>query len=140
MNTTSIDEANTWLSTDPGIQANRWKLDVLPYQPRIGGVCVAKEPYEMVTYNFIRFRSNIHKETVDDYPVLLKRHDEFLKQLAKNGNVITEGIFDDQEGGILIMKDDIQPEVFENDPAVKGGTLLFEIKKLWVAKGAFCEQ
>lgn len=140
LNTTSIDEANTWLSTDPGIQANRWKLDVLPYQPRIGGVCVAKEPYEMVTYNFIRFRSNIHKETVGDYPVLLKRHDEYLKQLAKNGNVITEGIFDDQEGGILIMKGDIQPEVFENDPAVKGGTLLFEIKKLWVAKGAFCEQ
>ncbi|MBX2955793.1 MAG: hypothetical protein KF846_06535 [Cyclobacteriaceae bacterium] len=140
LNTTSIDEANTWLSTDPGIQANRWKLDVLPYQPRIGGVCVAKEPYEMVTYNFIRFRSNIHKETVGDYPVLLKRHDEYLKQLAKNGNVITEGIFDDQEGGILITKGDIQPEVFENDPAVKGGTLLFEIKKLWVAKGAFCEQ
>lgn len=140
LNTTSIDEANTWLSTDPGIQANRWKLDVLPYQPRIGGVCVAKEPYEMVTYNFIRFRSNIHKETVGDYPVLLKRHDEYLKQLAKNGNIITEGIFDDPEGGILIMKGDIQPEVFENDPAVKGGTLLFEIKKLWVAKGAFCEQ
>ncbi|MBX2944541.1 MAG: hypothetical protein KF725_01810 [Cyclobacteriaceae bacterium] len=140
LNTTSIDEANAWLSTDPGIQANRWKLDVLPYQPRIGGVCAAKEPYEMVTYNFIRFRSNIHKETVGDYPMLLKKHDEYLKQLAKNGNVITEGIFDDQEGGILIMKGDIQAEVFENDPAVKGGTLLFEVKKLWVAKGAFCEQ
>lgn len=140
LNTTSIDEANAWLSTDPGIQANRWKLDVLQYQPRMGGVCVAKEPYEMVTYTFIRFRSNIHKETVGDYPVLLKKHDEYLKQVAKNGNVITEGIFDDQEGGILIMKGDIQAEVFENDPAVKSGTLLFEVKKLWVAKGAFCEQ
>lgn len=140
LNTTSIDEANTWLSSDPGIQANRWKIDLLPYQPRIGGVCMAKEPYEMVMYTFIRFRSNIHKETVGDYPVLLKKHDDYLTHLAKSGNVITEGIFDHQEGGILIMKGDIQPEVFENDPAVKGGTLLFEIKKLWVAKGAFCEQ
>ncbi len=140
LNTTSIAEATTWLSTDPGIQANRWKIDVLPYQPRMGGVCVVKEPYEMVTYTFIRFRPNLHKETVGDYPAQLQKHNEYIKQLVKSVNIITEGIFDEQEGGILIVKDDLQPEVLENDPAVKGGTLLFEVKKLWVAKGSFCEQ
>jgi len=140
LNTTSVDEANVWLSTDPGIQANRWKIDILPYQPRMGGVCAAEEPYEMVTYTFIRFRSNMHKETVGAYPEQLKKHDEYIKQLAKSVTIITEGIFDEQEGGILVMKGDLQPEIWENDPAVKGGTLLFDVKKLWVAKGAFCEK
>jgi uncharacterized protein YciI len=140
LNTSSVDEANEWLSTDPGIQANRWKLDVLPYQPRIGSVCTVKEPYEMVTYTLIRYRSNILKETVNDYPVLWQKHETYVLELAKGGNVITEGIFGNQEGGILIMRGDIHSEVIEHDPGVKGGTLLFETKKLWVARGAFCEE
>lgn len=140
LNTTSIDEANAWLSTDPGIQANRWKLDLLSYQPRIGSVCSVKEPYEMVTYTFIRFRSNLHKETVSDFSPLWQKHEAYMNELAQNGGVISEGAFGNQEGGILIMNSAVQPAVLENDPGVKGGTLLFEIKKLWVAKGAFCEK
>src|SRR6186713_399170 len=46
LNTTSSDEARQWLSTDPGIQANRWDVEVLPYKPRVGSVCLVKEPYE----------------------------------------------------------------------------------------------
>lgn len=140
LNTKSTEEANQWISTDPGVQANRWKVELLSYQPRINEVCVAKEPYEMVSYTFVRFRSNIHKETVGDYPVLLKKHEDYISELAKAGNVITEGTFGELEGGILILKGDVQPEVFENDPAIKGGTMLFEIKKLWIAKGSFCEK
>jgi hypothetical protein len=113
---------------------------VLPYQSLIGSVCLVKEPYEMVTYTFVRFRSNILKETVSDYPPLWQKHEAYMNELAKKSNVIAVGVFGNQEGGILIMNEDVQPEVIENDPAVKHGTLLFEIKKLWVAKGAFCEK
>jgi uncharacterized protein YciI len=139
-NTTSVDEAQTWLGTDPGVQAKRWRVEVLPYQPRIGSVCPVGKDYEMTTYTFIRFKSNIHKETVGDYPVLLKQHDEYVRLFVRAGNVITEGTFGDQEGSILIIKGDVDPETFENDPGVKGGTLLVEQKKLWIAKGSFCEK
>ncbi|MCU0398148.1 MAG: YciI family protein [Cyclobacteriaceae bacterium] len=140
MNTKSTEEASQWISTDPGVQAQRWKVEILPYQPRIGSVCTVKEPYTMVTYSFVRFRSNIHKETVGDYPVMLKKHEDYISELAKGGNVITEGTFGEQEGGILILKGEVQAEVFENDPSIKGGTMLFEVKKLWIAKGSFCEK
>lgn len=136
LNTTSIDEANSWLSTDPGIQANRWRVEVLPYT---GSACPVKEPYEMVNYTFIRFKSNIHKETVGDYATLLKKHEEYMKQLTANSQVITRGSFGDQEGSILVLNGEMQTETLENDPAVKGGTMLFELKKLWIAKGSFCE-
>lgn len=136
LNTTSIDEANTWLSTDPGIQANRWRLEVLPYT---GSICAVKEPYEMVSYALIRFKSNIHKETVGDYATQLKKHEEYVKQLTANSQVVTRGSFGDQEGSILVLNGEVQPEALENDPAVKGGTMLFELKKLWIAKGSFCE-
>jgi uncharacterized protein YciI len=139
-NTSSQEEAERWLSTDPGVQAQRWKVEILPYQPREGSVCPVKEPYEMVTYTFVRFRSNIHKETVADYPLLLKKHEDYMKQLVTGGNVITEGSFGDQEGNILVLRGDVQPEVMENDPAIRGGTMLVDLKKLWIAKGSFCEK
>ena len=76
LNTTSTDEARQWLSTDPGIQANRWDIEILPYTPRIGAVCVAKEPYEMVTYSFIRF---VEKSTaMENAEGILKQHHEFV--------------------------------------------------------------
>ncbi len=139
-NTASQEEAERWLSTDPGVQAQRWKVEILPYQPRTGSVCPVKEPYDMVTYTFIRFRSNIHKETVADYPSRLRQHENYQKQLAKSGNVVTEGTFGEQEGNILVMRGDVEPEVIEADPAIQGGTMLFDIKKLWIAKGSFCEK
>jgi uncharacterized protein YciI len=93
----------------------------------------------MVSFTFIRFISNIHKETVGDYAALLKKHEEYVKQLTANSQVITRGSFGDQEGSILVVNGEVQAEALENDPAVKGGTMLFEIKKLWIGKGVFCE-
>ena len=140
LNTTSLDEANAWISTDPGVQARRWNIEILHYTPIVGSVCAVKEPIEMVTYTFVRFKPNLLKETIRDYPALWKKHEDYINRLVPSGNVITEGVFDSQEGGILVMKGELSPDVLESDPAVSGGILLPEIKKLWVAKGAFCEK
>ena len=140
-NTTSVDEAKEWLSTDPGVQANRWNVEVLPFQPRIGSVCVVGEDYEMTTYHFIRFTAQVTKVTTGNYPEILKRHDDYIReQFSKTGNIIAEGIFGDYDGGILILKGDLQQDVIEADPGVQETLLQFEIKKLWVAKGSFCEK
>ncbi|HOX82125.1 MAG TPA: YciI family protein [Chryseolinea sp.] len=140
LNTTSVDEAKEWLSTDPGVQANRWNVELLPFKSRIGGVCGAKEPYEMTMYSFVRFIATVSKFTASTYPQILHKHDEYIKELKLTGNVIAEGTFGEHDGGILVMKGDITTELFENDPGVKEALLELSIKSLWVAKGSFCEK
>lgn len=139
-NTSSVDTAAKWLSTDPGVQAKRWNIEILPYQPRTGGVCPVGENYEMTSYHFIRFIAQVTKSTTRNYPDILRRHEEYIKEkFSKTGNVITEGIFGN-DGGILVLKGDLQNEIFEKDPGVQEALIQFDIKKLWIAKGSFCEK
>jgi len=139
-NTSSVDTAAKWLSTDPGVQAKRWNIEILPYQPRTGGVCPVGETYEMTNYHFIRFIAQVTKSTTGNYPDILRRHEAYIKEkFSKTGNVITEGIFGN-DGGILVLKGDLQKEIFETDPGVQEALLQVDIKKLWIAKGSFCEK
>jgi uncharacterized protein YciI len=140
LNTTSTAEANEWLSTDPGVQAKRWDIETFLYTPRIGSVCKAPEPYEMVLYSFIRFDAAAGKSPDNTYQQILKKHEEYIDQLAVKGNVITEGIFGEQDGGILVMKGEIEKSLFETDQAVRDGLLEVTLKQLFIAKGSFCEK
>jgi uncharacterized protein YciI len=135
----SIEQVKEWLQTDPGIQANRWRVEVLPYFPRVGSACVVGEKYEMVTYQFIRYIPNIAKFNIQDAPQIFKRHDDYLKGIIKTGNAVAEGTFGDTEGGILVIKGELDHAMIELDPAVREGLLELEFEKLWIAKGAFCE-
>lgn len=140
MKTSSVDEAKGWISTDPGVQAKRWNVEVLPFTPRQGQVCVAKEPYEMVFYSFVRFNAVVSKFNAATYPTIIKQHNDYLKEIAKTGNVIIEGIFGDHDGGIMIMKGEVGQALFETDPGVQEGLIDIQTKKLYIAKGSFCEQ
>lgn len=136
----SVEQVKEWLQTDPGVQANRWRVEVLPYFPHVGGACAVGEQYEMVTYHFVRYIPNIAKFNIQDAPRTFKKHDDYLKEIIKTGNVVTEASFGDEEGGILIMKGDLDKAVIESDPAVREGLLQLEFQKLWIAKGGLCEK
>jgi uncharacterized protein YciI len=133
MNTTSNSEASEWLKTDPGIQANRWEVEMLPYSPQIGSICQVKEPYEMVTYDFIRFYQTSEGRGE------LKEHRQLVEKESESGNVITLGAIQ-PSGSILIMKTDAMGKLLMASPAVQQGVLKPETKKLWIAKGSFCEK
>jgi uncharacterized protein YciI len=138
LNTTSVDEATLWLSTDPGIQAKRWNVEILSYTTQLGSVCSAKEPYEMVMYHFIRFH-RVPKAEIKNADALLKEHTRYVEKLQLDGNVITSGAFK-PNGDILILKGDLKKELTGSDPAVRAGILFVDQKKLWIAKGSFCEK
>ena len=140
MNTTSKDDVTEWISHDPGIQAKRWNVELLSYKPLYGGVCPVGEPYEMTSYTFVRFNPIVSKTTASNYPDILKRHHDFLKEMRSKGNVVTEATFGDSEGGIIIISEDINEDAFHSDPGVQEGLILIEIKKLYIAKGSFCEK
>lgn len=139
MNTRSVEEAKEWINTDPAIKANRYKIEILPWTPRRGSACLAKADAEFETYTFIRFNSYITKFNVRDAPELFRQHDVYLQEIEKTGNVISEGVFDNSDGTTLIMEGDVANAVIMNDPSVKNGIIIPEIKKIWVAKGSFCE-
>lgn len=130
LNTTSVDEANQWLETDPGVKAKRWNLEVLPYTVNTGSVCPVGEKFEMVFYQFIRF---IPKSLT---PEAITWHNSAIKKLIEQGSVIHEGTFD-KLGGVVVLKAEA---LVDADPAVKGGWIDQEVKKLYIAKGSFCEK
>jgi uncharacterized protein YciI len=139
LNTSNETEAKNWTSTDPGIQANRWNIEIFPFSPRHGSICIAPEPYEMVTYSFVRFDAIVSKFTASTFPEIIKKHDDYLRSLAKTGNVIIEGVFGQRDGGIIVMKGDVKGNVFESDPGVQEGLIELTNKKLFIAKGSFCD-
>lgn len=134
LNTTSKDVAKSWLQTDPGIQANRWDVEMLDYLPQLGSVCTPGEPYEMVTYDLIRFHEDSSKGANE-----LTEHGKLVNKEYQNGNVITWGNFG-SSGKILILKNGTVDAFLKASPAVERGVLKPETKKLWIAKGSFCEK
>ncbi|HCM76473.1 MAG TPA: hypothetical protein DIS90_08820 [Cytophagales bacterium] len=138
-NSASSDTVKQWLSTDPAVKANRWRIEMFPYLPRVGSVCVVDPNVEMVTYTFIRYISTITKFNVQKAGETFKKHDDYLKQIVKTGNVIAEGIFPNRDGGILIMKGEVDQSLIEADPSMTDTVFSIEFKKLWVGKGSFCE-
>jgi len=139
-NSFSVEEVTQWLNNDPGVKAQRWNVEVQPYQWQVGQPRLVSEPIEMTTYQFVRFIPYIAKFNINDIPELLKKHDDYLKEIQKTGNVVAEGTFGDTEGGILVIKGDLNKTVIESDPAVQEGLLEIEIKKWFVARGAFGEK
>ena len=140
LNTTSTKEAETWVSTDPAVQANRWNIELLPYTPRIGSVCPVSEPYEMVSYTFVRFDAIVEKFTASSYPNLIRQHEAYMKAQTNASDIITEAIFGPNEGGILILKNEIPSDAFAEDPGVQQGLLHVQMKKLYIARTSFCEK
>src|SRR5258708_35480806 len=138
-NSDSSDRVKEWLSTDPGVKAKRWNIEILPFRPRRGSVCAVAEPIEMVMYEFIRYTVRIAKYNAENAAEIVRKHDDYLRKIADAGNIVSEGLFG-EDGGILIMKGDLQKEWIEADPSILDGSYQIEFKKLYVAKGAFCEK
>ena len=93
----------------------------------------------MVTYSFVKFKVDLTKSTVNSAGIFFA-HDEYLKELKSKLSIIAEGIFGERDGGMLILKDEPPLQTLEADPAVQQGLLELDIRKLWIAKGAFCEK
>ena len=136
---TSVEQVKVWLGGDPGVQAKRWKVEILPYTPRFGSVCRAPEPIQMVNYEFIRYTINVTKYNVREAAENARKHDDYLKKIVQTGNVVAEGTFG-EDGGILIIQGELQKEVIEADPSLSEGLYVIDYEKLFVAKGAFCEK
>ena len=137
----SLVEAKNYLQSDPAVQANRFNTEVFSFQLAHGNMCGAKEPYEMVTYQMIRF-TNHAKDSDDEHQVSYDTRIFMGDVSAKKKNIIAQGYFSNQVDGIVIFNVETASEaekIFKKHPSVKSGLMTYEVKTLWIAKGTFCE-
>ena len=127
----SLADVQAWLATDPAVAAQRWNLEVFPYIPQSGSVCQVTEPYEMTNYFFVRYTEAKAKSG------LAIQHQQHLAK--KRESVVTEASLGENNGSILVLKEEPTMDWLSQDPAVKGGHLLPNLKKLYIARGSFCE-
>ena len=137
----NIDDAKALVQSDPAVEANRFKTEVLPFKVTGNDLCGAEEPYEMVTYQFVRTISN--PDYFEDFNKMFRANRMFLSDLnMENDYVITYGAFSEYNDGILIL--DVTPEeaekIISKHPSVKAGQLTYEVKSLYIAKGIFCKK
>ncbi len=137
----NIDDANSFLKTDPAISANRYKIEVFPFNIWNGEMCGAKEPYTMVTYQLVRLISN--SKNSDDIAKTGYNNRLYMIDLANNTNhVVVHGQFKNENDGVLILDvpdTKTADQIINKHPSVISGQLEYSIIPLWIAKGTFCE-
>jgi uncharacterized protein YciI len=138
LKTGDFREAQSWILTDPAIQAGRYRLELLPFEARTGTPCLASEDSPMAKFNFIRYEPYLTKFNIQKSPVLFQDHDDYLEKVKAAHDVVSEGIFTPNDGGILILRGAPDKELIMQDPAVKEGMLQPVFKELWLAEGSFC--
>lgn len=136
------DQFQAWeyLDTDPAIKANRYNVEVLPYQIWNGSVCSPKKPYDMVNYQFVRLISNPDFNGNENAAI----HDNriFMANLMRdNKEVLIYGFFSEYNDGMVVINGskELAERLIKEHNAIKAGQLKYEIKTLYIAKGTFCE-
>ena len=142
LNTKDEESANTILQTDPAIKANRFNLEIFPLMLANNDLCGAKEPYEMITYQFVRTIFNL--DYFGDLDIWFAENRVFMADLNNHNDfVIAQGNFNNYNDGFLILdvEDARKAEnIIKKHPAVKEGQINYEIKSLYIAKGTFCKR
>jgi len=136
------DQFQAWeyLDTDPAIKAKRFKVEVMPFSVWNGYVCGAKEPYEMVTYQFARLFSN--PDFKGDERKMIHDNRIFMADMMNNNSeVLVYGFFSEFNDGMAVFNTSTEnaESLINEHPAIKAGQLTYEIKTLYIAKGTFCE-
>jgi len=142
MNSPSIDTVKQWLQTDPAVKANRWMIEMYPFTTTEGGSCVVGVEYEMVMYQFVRYVpsneiANYKSSANSEKEATTK---ELITKLKEDGTLIMAGYFASNEGGVLVIKDKSSIETIKSSNVANTGSISFEFKELWIAKGSFCEE
>jgi hypothetical protein len=69
----------------------------------------------------------------------MRKHHDFIRLLPAE-NLLTEAFLGDENDSVLILRNEVTLLHLEPDAAVAEGLLQPVLKKLWVAKGSFCEK
>ena len=96
----------------------------------------------MKTYSFIRFipinQIASFKTSVD--LKMKTEHQKHLERLMLTGEVVVEGEFSGNEGGIMVYNENMLNSLVKEDPSVLNGYMRIEERIIWLNKGSFCDK
>lgn len=135
--TNSEDSIHSWLKPDPGIQSNRWNLELFPAQMVRGKVCPGQDYGEMRAFGFIRAEAPEGAQG-KDFSKFRKR---LKKWVAKNEVPMLAAIELEGNGFVLIFDAWDAAEAdreyrASNIPSKTGFT--FWTKTWWAAEHVLC--
>lgn len=137
-----LDEANNILSTDPAIAANRFNIEVFPFNIYNGDFCGSEKPYEMVEYQFIRI--SINDEDPETTVKAMHETRLFMANLMNDTEeLIVHGRFDTENEGIMILNvpdTEAADKIMKTNSFVARGIITYDVRTLWIAEGTFCEK
>lgn len=128
--TSSMEDVKSWILTDPAVKAGRWNVEIFPYFPRTGSVCSVGETYEMTNYFFVRYTQMGMEQD--------QSHRDYLLS-SFGSSLLGEGKLGKENGSIAIFRDEPKTSVLDSDPLVRQTQMTYSLKKLFIAKGSFCE-
>jgi uncharacterized protein YciI len=131
---TTVDSVKLWVSTDPAVKAGRFALDFYPYRPMVGSICAPGEKYTMTTYHSVRFTGR-EGGTVDGSKVLA----EVIAGVTTTDTLLAAGSFG-TSGGFAVFQNAVDSTRFAGLASVRNGAFSAAVKKLYIARGSFCEQ
>ncbi len=131
------------IATDPAVKAGRFLMEYIPWEPVNGGFCLYEEPFSMVSYYFVRLTYPPPADSAaarrDEYN---NAYAEMRDSVKSNYNLLLDGQFKDNTGAVLIIHSDSEDfeEIIDDSRMVDDLDAEFEVKKLYIAKGTFCEK
>jgi len=131
----SLGDLNEKLQGDPAIMNNRFLLEIFDFKAIIGGVCPVGEEYEMVSYQFARFHPFSGSQINEKAAIST----EELNDLRSKLEIISYAEFASGAGAILIYNADEKSEIISNLRVLNDFEYSLVEKKLYIAKGSFCE-
>lgn len=127
------------LSGNPTIsepEKSSYNLKVTPMIVAYDRICDLSNEVKGV---FVQQDTHITKFNVQQVPQLQRSNDEFIKRLKETGNVMFQSLFDNDDGGLILIVGELNNEVIYANPVVKSGFIIPEIKEALFRKGDRCK-
>ncbi len=133
----NLKQAHDYLNSDPAVRAKRFNIEIHPFIFETGSLCKLDSSYSMTSYHFIHFTSPKNEKLQEKEREIYKSGIELL-----DVKVIMEGYFTDTNSRLLIV-DTTGTEFFNEKLIALGASFQkfykIERKRLYIAKGTFCE-
>lgn len=148
---TKLEDTKAVLNTDPAIAAGRFVIETLPFNMDMGEICtlwhLGDDEYEMTTYFFMRFRNKFDSDgayALKTNRITLDKLKEAERKMPEL-QVLGDLNFDGNQGQVVVFKGNEEKmteyeQFFKGHKGVESGIMDFYIKKLYIAKGVFCEE
>lgn len=135
--TSSEDSIHAWLKPDPGIQSNRWNLELFPAQIVRGRICPGQDYGEMRSFGFIRAEAP-EGASGKDFAKFRKR---LKKWVAKKDVPLLSAIELEGSGFVLVFDDwdAVEAEREYRNSGIPSQTgFEFQTKTWWAAEHVLC--